>query len=146
MATNSGALLGVRILLVGADADARGDSGAALQILGGATVSAATSAREALAMIVREPPHVLVTDLVMRDEDGQWLLERIRALPPERGGAMPVVALTAAGSRHDGEGALAARFQAHLAGPVEPAALCATVARVLRTGPHSTAAGGYSAV
>jgi CheY-like chemotaxis protein len=119
MATGNGALLGVRVLLVGGDADARGASRAALQSIGGAIVSAAASAREALAMIERQPPHVLVTDLVMRDEDGQWLLDRIRALPRERGGVMPVVAVTR---------------------PVEPAALCAAVARVLQTGHHSAAA------
>lgn len=140
MATGNAALLGVRILLVAGDADERDASRAALQILGGAIVSAASSAREALAMIERQPPHVLVTDLAMRDEGGQWLLDRVRALPRERGGVMPVVALTGAESAHDPVETLAASVQAHLTRPVEPATLCATVARVLQTGHDSAVA------
>lgn len=143
MATGTGALLGVRILLVSHDAVARDAARAALQILGGATVSAAASAREALALVESQPPHVLVTDLVMPHEDGRWLLERIRALPPERGGVMPVIALTGAGSADpapDREAAPGQGFQARLARPVEPDVLCATVARVLQGGPRSAAA------
>jgi CheY-like chemotaxis protein len=137
MATGNGALLGVRVLLVGDDAGARDAARAALQILGGATVDAVPSAREALALIERQPPHVLVTDLVMPHEDGHWLLERIRALPRERGGLMPVIALVGSGaaqSEPDHAAARAEGFQARLSTPVEPAVLCATVARVLQGG------------
>ena len=131
MATGNGVLLGVRVLLVADDRNARETSHAALQPLGGASVMAATSAREALAMIERQPPHVLVTDLVLHDEDGRWLLDRIRALPRERGGAMPVVALTHGGFSPGGDDPIARGFQARVATPVEPAVLCATVARLL---------------
>jgi CheY-like chemotaxis protein len=132
MATGNGALLGVRVLLVADDRDAREISHAALETLGGASVTAATSAHEALAIIERQPPHVLVTDLALHDEDGRWLLDRIRALPRERGGAMPVVALTPRASRRGGDDTIARGFQARVTTPVEPALLCATVARVLQ--------------
>jgi CheY-like chemotaxis protein len=142
MATGNGALLGVRILLVDGDANSRDASHAALQTVGGATVTAVASVHEALAVIERLPPHVLVTDLALPDGDGRLLLDRVRALPRGRGGAMPVVALAPSGrgderTRNDrgAEG-----FQAQLTTPVEPARLCATIAGVLQGGQSAASA------
>ena len=46
----------------------------------GARVTTAASAREALAAIERELPHVLVSDIRMPGEDGYWLIEAVRAV------------------------------------------------------------------
>jgi CheY-like chemotaxis protein len=53
----------------------------------GATVTAVSSADEALEALKRERPDVLVSDLAMPDKGGYWLIGQVRALPPEQGGA-----------------------------------------------------------
>jgi CheY-like chemotaxis protein len=47
------------------------------------------------------------------------LIQRIRALPPERGGDTRAIALTAFARAEDVRRALAAGYQVHLAKPVE---------------------------
>jgi CheY-like chemotaxis protein len=84
----------------------------------------------ALAAVERERPEVLVCDIGMPDVDGHELLRRIRALGPERGGDVPAVALTAFARSEDRIRALRAGFEIHVAKPVEPGELSATVARV----------------
>jgi len=51
-----------------------------------------TNARDALAEIIRHPPHVLVLDLLMPDMDGAMLLEVLRC--DVQLGTLPVVVLT----------------------------------------------------
>ena len=58
------------------------------------------------------------------------------ALPPERGGRTPAVALTAFARSEDRTRAMRAGFDMHVSKPVEPAELCAVVARLSgRAGP-----------
>ena len=61
----------------------------------GAKVSAVDSAEEALAALQWERPAVLVSDFTMPGKGGYWLIQLVRALPPERGGVTPAAALTA---------------------------------------------------
>jgi CheY-like chemotaxis protein len=58
----------------------------------GYLVKLVTDGREALAEIIRNPPHVLVLDLLMPGMDGSQLLEVIRSYL--RLSMMPVVVLT----------------------------------------------------
>jgi CheY-like chemotaxis protein len=84
----------------------------------GATVTAVPSAGVALTALRSERPDVLLSDISMPGKDGYWLIDQVRALPAERGGVTPAIALTAeAGSEHR-ERALRARFQLHVAKPV----------------------------
>jgi hypothetical protein len=46
----------------------------------GARVTVASSAREALAIIERDRPDVLVSDIMMPGEDGYWLIKAVRLL------------------------------------------------------------------
>ena len=71
---------------------------------------------------------MLLSDIEMPDETVYSLIGRIRLLPPEQGGTVPAVAMTAHGSREDKERALAAGFQRHVAKPFQPAELFAVVA------------------
>ena len=87
-------LHGVAVLIVEDDPDGR-DLIAEALMGAGARVERAESAAVAFARFLAEPPHVLVSDIGMPDEDGYSLLRRIRALPPEKGGDVPAVALTA---------------------------------------------------
>src|SRR3989441_13263957 len=67
----------------------------------GATVTAVGTAEEALEVLQRERPTVLLSDLSMPGKGGYWLIGQVRALPPERGGTTPAAALRAyTGPRH----------------------------------------------
>ena len=73
---------------------------------------------------------MLVSDIGMPDVDGYELLRRVRALGPARGGRLPAIALTAFARSEDRTRALHAGFQVHVAKPVEPSELVATVASI----------------
>jgi PAS domain S-box-containing protein len=96
----------------------------------GASVTAFSSAVAAFAHLSRVRPDLVVSDVEMPGEDGYSLARRIRALPPERGGRLPVLALTAYGRTEDRLRAISAGFTLHLAKPVDPAELVAMVASV----------------
>jgi PAS domain S-box-containing protein len=96
-----------------------------------ASVTVVASAGAALAAFDAGAPDVLVSDLGMPDVDGFELLARVRALGPARGGDVPAVALTAFARSEDRVRALQAGFGAHIAKPVEPNELIATVARMV---------------
>jgi len=71
---------------------------------------------------------VLVSDIGMPDVDGYEFLRRVRQLGPERGGAVPAVALTAFARSEDRVRALRAGFAVHVSKPVEPSEIAVTVA------------------
>jgi CheY-like chemotaxis protein len=118
---------GVRVLVVEDEADARHLLAAVLQKRG-AQVFMAASAAEALQVLERERPDVLLSDIALQDEDGYALIRKVRRLPADRGGRIPAAALTAYGRLEDRMRALSAGFQLHAAKPVEPAELVAVVA------------------
>ena len=100
-----------------------------------AQVLTASRAEDALAIVERERPHVLVSDIGMPNLDGYELLKRVRALGPARGGNLPAIALTAFARPEDRKRALHAGYTVHVSKPVEPSELVATVAGVTgRTG------------
>lgn len=53
-------------------------------------------------------------------------------LPPEKGGNIPVVALTASAGVEEGIRSIQAGFQLHLPKPVEPAELAIVVASLVK--------------
>src|SRR5438046_799144 len=57
----------------------------------GAEVVAAPSAARAMAILERWRPDVLVSNIGMPDMDGCALLQHLRMLSPERGGAIPAI-------------------------------------------------------
>jgi PAS domain S-box-containing protein len=118
---------GVRVLVVEDEPDARHLLAAVLQKRG-ARVFMASTAAEALEMLQRERPDVLLSDIALEDEDGYSLIRRVRSLPQDQGGRIPAAALTSYGRLEDRMRALSAGFQLHAAKPVEPAELVAVVA------------------
>jgi len=96
-----------------------------------ARVVAAATVAEAFAHFVEEPPDVLVSNIGMPGEDWYFLIQRIRALPPERGGRVPAVAVTAYASIKDRTRALMEGFTSHVTKPTEPQELLAVVAAVV---------------
>ena len=117
---------GLRVLVVDDDSDTL-DMLTLFLRRAGAEVALAPTAAAALETLERFRPDVLVADIGMPDVDGYELVRRLRALPPERGGLTPAVALTAYAGEADRARALRAGFQAHLTKPVEPDALIAAV-------------------
>jgi CheY-like chemotaxis protein len=120
-------LKGIHVLLVEDDDDSRELLQTVLQYCG-ALVSAVPSARAALSTLERVKPDLVLSDISMPGEDGYWLIREIRALPRERGGAVPAVAVTAFGHPHGVDRTLAAGFQAHLRKPVDAWELARTIA------------------
>jgi PAS domain S-box-containing protein len=123
-------LSGVRVLVVDDEADAR-DLIRQVLVDCDATVFVAASANEALPMLAEHLPHVLVSDIGMPEVDGYELLRRVRLLERERGGRIPAIALTAFARSEDRTRALRAGFLLHIAKPVDPSELVATIASVL---------------
>ena len=105
----------------------------------GAAVRTAGSVGEALRLIDREVPDVIVSDVGMPEADGYDLIRRIRGLEGSAGG-IPAAALTALARPEDRDRALLAGYQSHIAKPVDPAELLSTVARLGRRSAGSEAA------
>jgi CheY-like chemotaxis protein len=115
--TYASALAGLKILVVDDDADvlylvrrilteARAD------------VSAASSAQSALRNVAIARPDLIISDLEMPGCDGYELMQQIRRLPVENGGATPAIALSAHVREADKAKARAAGFNAHIAKPM----------------------------
>lgn len=119
-------LTGLHVLVVDDEPDARGLVKQVLEDVG-ATVTTAGSADEALDALP-SGPDLLVCDVGMPVRDGYQLIRAVRALAPDHGGQVPAIALTAFARSEDRARALAAGFQVHLAKPVKPHELTATIA------------------
>jgi CheY-like chemotaxis protein len=120
-------LKGIHILLVEDDDDSRDMIRTLLQYCS-ALVTAVNSAQEALKTLRHVKPDILLSDIAMPRQDGYWLIGAVRALPPEQGGTIPAIAITAHAYSHGVDRALAAGFQAHLRKPIDPWELARTVA------------------
>ncbi|HEX4448891.1 MAG TPA: response regulator [Polyangiaceae bacterium] len=124
----------LRLLVVDDDEDAR----ALLEEVfagSGAIVTCASSAREALEQLGDVRPDVVISDIGMPEMDGYSLMQAIRRLPREGGGATPAIALTAYSRPDDADRAIAAGFQMHTVKPVDPRALLSSVARLTGRAP-----------
>jgi CheY-like chemotaxis protein len=131
VSTGRRALLhGVHVLVVDDDEDPRELFRDVLE-LAGARVSVAASARAALAAIERDVPDIVVSDIMMPNEDGYWLIDAVRAFRGVTGRRHPrALALTGDGRRHSRARTLAAGFDAQLSKPIGVDTLCEAVARL----------------
>lgn len=127
----SDALTGVHVLVADDDEDARVLVATVLEYAG-ALVSQSASGREALDVLDRVRPHVVVSDIAMPGGDGYWLVRELRMRAHAGGGAIPAVAITAYGETHGPDRTLAAGFAAHLRKPIDPWELCRVVATLCR--------------
>lgn len=100
----------------------------------GALVIGVDSAEKAMEALVPFKPDVLVADIGLPGEDGYALIRRIRGLPPEKGGNVPAMAVTAYGMPDDRARALWKGFQMHVPKPIDPQDLLYRVARLVS--PH----------
>jgi CheY-like chemotaxis protein len=121
-------LVGVHALVVDADQECRRLLSTMLRYCG-ALVTTTASAADALNVMSIAKCDVVVVDLALPVESGFDLIRRIRALKPEQGGVVRTIALSE--RSRDREEALAAGFDAHLARPIDPWALCRTVSTLV---------------
>ncbi len=123
-------LTGVTVLLVEDEVDTLDLLTIILESYG-ATVEGRTSANEALALFSQGQPDVLISDIGMPGMDGYELIRQVRDLPPDRGGLVPAIALTAYAGEMDHEQALSAGFNRHLAKPIEPDQIVDAIANLI---------------
>jgi CheY-like chemotaxis protein len=97
----------------------------------GANVVVASNALEGLEAVKTYHPNLVVTDISMPGRDGFGLLSDIRALGPDAGGSVPVIAMTAFVTHADRARILSAGFQAYLPKPFGPDKLVETILTVL---------------
>jgi PAS domain S-box-containing protein len=97
----------------------------------GAKVMTAQSVAGALTQMGEALPDVIISDIGMPGEDGFELIRKVRRLPPELGGKIPAVALTAYARAEDRLRVLRSGYQMHVAKPVELAELAAIVANLV---------------
>jgi PAS domain S-box-containing protein len=120
----------IQILLVDNEPDTR-EFQAFLLEQSGAKVTAVASGLEALQVLDQLIPDVLVSDVGMADMDGYMLIGLLRARPPNQGGAIPALALTAYAAEVDRQRAIEAGFQTFLTKPVEAEILVKAIITLL---------------
>jgi PAS domain S-box-containing protein len=130
LSTDDTLLAGVQILLVDDQADVREFFSFALEQYG-ATVTAVESAAQALEILIQSKPDILLSDIGMPFMDGYMLLREVRKLPPEQGGQIPAIALTAYAGEINYNQAMAAGFQKHLPKPVDPSELAIAIDKII---------------
>ena len=124
-------LRGVRVLAVDDEPEARNVLRAILESAG-ADVEMASSGAEVLERLVTRRPDVLIADVGMPGMDGFDLIEQVRAFQDVDVRDVPAAALTAYARPEDRTHALHSGFEMHLAKPVDPAELVASVATLAR--------------
>jgi CheY-like chemotaxis protein len=122
-------LAGLSVLIVEDDDDAREVLASVLTDCG-ARVLATASADEAMAIVQRERPDVLVSDIGLPGRNGYDLIRAVRALGADKGGRVPAIALTGYAAIEDSRDALRAGYQVHVAKPIDPSLLTQAVANV----------------
>ncbi len=129
-ATTALNLQGIQILLVDNDEDSRYFISFVLEE-NGAIVTSVSSALEAIQVLSRYQPDILISDIGMPEIDGYTLMRQIRSWESEAGGKIPAIALTAYTGEIDRKQAFASGFQAHVSKPIEPENLLAIVAELV---------------
>jgi CheY-like chemotaxis protein len=131
--TALGDLNGIHVLAV----DDEPDSLAMLRVVletAGAEVTTVDDPLVAIERIEAAQPHVLVLDLGMPEMDGYELISRVRASSNPSVRNVPAAALTAFARSEDRTRVLRSGFEMHLAKPVDPGELVASVATLMRRG------------
>jgi len=138
-------LQGIQVLVVDDDTDTREVMVFILEEAGASVISV-TSASEALAALTKSQPDLLLSDIGMPDMDGYMLMRQVRSLPPEQGGQIPAIALTAYAGEINKQQAMAAGFQHHIAKPVEPDEIIKLIAGLIGSKRHIVDTGGRSQI
>ncbi|MEH2369843.1 ATP-binding protein [Nostoc sp.] len=128
-------LAGIQILVVDDDDDTRDFHTFVLE-QAGAMVTAVTSAKEALQILAKSQPDMLLSDIGMPEMDGYMLMRQVKALQANQAKQIPAIALTAYAGEINQQQALEAGFQKHLSKPVEPDKLVKAIAILIGRSVH----------
>ncbi|MEH2352251.1 ATP-binding protein [Nostoc sp.] len=123
-------LAGIQILVVDDDNDTRDFHTFVLE-QAGAMVTAVTSAKEALQILAKSEPDMLLSDIGMPEMDGYMLMRQVKALQANQAKQIPAIALTAYAGEINQQQALESGFQKHLSKPVEPDELVKAIATLI---------------
>ena len=129
--TGLGDLRGIRVLAIDDEADALTLVRVVLESAG-AEVTTVASPLTALERIEAVAPDVLLVDLGMPGMDGFEFIARIRASANVKIRDVPAAAVTAFARSEDRTKALRSGFEIHLAKPVDPGELVASIATLVR--------------
>lgn len=131
-AENTNPLQNLEILIVEDNQDSREVLEFYLSQLG-AKIHSAASSQEGYNYLTsgERLPEVIVSDISMPDEDGYTFLTKVRALPAEKGGNIPAIALTAFASASDTQKIMSVGFQKHHTKPFEPDVLVEDILSVI---------------
>ncbi len=124
------ALTGIRVLCIDDEPDIRELLNVLLTQYGASVITVA-SAANVLTALEAFQPDILISDIGMPEVDGYTLLQQVRSLPPEKGGQILAIALTAYAGEIDQQRALSVGFQQHLAKPIKPDRLIQAVLALL---------------
>jgi CheY-like chemotaxis protein len=100
--------------------------------LEGAWVVARSDVFDGVRAVKEHDPDVVLSEISLANGGGLQLLRDIRALGPENGGSVPVIAMIAFAQISDPESANASGFQEHLRKPFAPDQLLAAIKSALR--------------
>jgi CheY-like chemotaxis protein len=121
-------LSGLKVLFVDDEPDARALVKRLLEECG-AEVTTASSALQALDLLAGFKPELVISDIGMPDIDGYEFLRKLRTRS-DPSARIPAIALTAFARSEDRTRALRAGYINHVAKPIEPSELLATIAVV----------------
>jgi signal transduction histidine kinase/ActR/RegA family two-component response regulator len=96
-----------------------------------ATVTIAASAEAVFETLQQSVPTLLIADIGMPGQDGIAMIREIRRLPPDRGGRVPAIALSAYARAEDRSTALRAGFSDFVAKPARPEDVLRAVQQLL---------------
>lgn len=129
-----GALTGFRILVVDDNDDTRRLLSIVLE-QAGAIAIARESVSAALKVFEEEaPPELVITDIQLLQLDGYELIDAVRALPADRGGEVPAIAVSGDTDVHTRKKVERSGFDLFLPKPVEPGELLTAARAVLGSG------------
>jgi CheY-like chemotaxis protein len=126
----SPSLNNLTIIVVEDDNEVRKHVGAFLD-RSGAKVVVARNGTEGLEAVKNSHPNMVLSDIKMPGMDGFGLLREIRALGPDTGGSVSVIAMTPLITQGERASMLYAGFQACLPKPFTPDSLLETILTVL---------------
>jgi len=124
-------LTGVKVLVIDDEPDAREVLRRVLSQCE-AEVTTAQSGMEGLELLRSHRPDVIVSDIGMPEMDGYDFIRQVRSLLPAEQGKIPAIALTAFARSEDRTRAMLAGYQVHVAKPIEPQELVATIGSLVR--------------
>lgn len=100
--------------------------------MAGAKVTTASSASDAIELAASAQPDVILADIGMPEMDGYELIKQVRASADPRVSHIPAAALTAFARSEDRTKVMQSGFEMHLAKPVDPGELVASVSTLVR--------------